>query len=154
MTYNFFITFLPKYIYLSFILCCFFFSDKPSKPVGPIEFSDVDKSSVTLSWKPPSSDGGKPIEKYIIEHRDLRRSTWVKAGSVQGDSTTFTAENLTEGNSYTFRVTAVNEEGESQPLESADTVKPQRSASMFCLFYLLKILPRFNVTWYIKSFSL
>ncbi|GFS00827.1 titin [Elysia marginata] len=103
--------------------------DKPGKPLGPIEFSDVKENSVSLSWKPPSSDGGKPIEKYIIEHRDLRRSTWVKAGSVPGDATTFTADNLTDGNSYMFRVTAVNQEGESQPLESLDTVKPQRPAS-------------------------
>ena len=110
--------------------------DKPSKPLGPIEFSDVKESSVTLSWKPPSSDGGKPVEKYIIEQRDLRRSTWVKAGSVPSDATTFTAENLTEGNSYTFRVTAVNEEGESQPLESVDTVKPQKPASKLCLFLI------------------
>ncbi|RUS90387.1 hypothetical protein EGW08_001882, partial [Elysia chlorotica] len=103
--------------------------DKPSKPLGPLEFSDIKESSVTLSWKPPSSDGGKPIEKYIIEQRDLRRSTWVKAGSVPGDSTTFTADNLSEGNSYMFRVTAINEEGESQPLESVDTVKPMRPAT-------------------------
>ncbi|GFO38541.1 titin, partial [Plakobranchus ocellatus] len=103
--------------------------DKPSKPIGPIEFSDVTDSTVTLSWKPPSSDGGKPIEKYIIEHRDLRRSTWTKAGTVPGDATTFTADKLLEGNSYMFRVTAVNAEGESQPLESQDTVKPQKPAT-------------------------
>lgn len=100
----------------------------PSKPLGPVDFSGLDDSSVTLTWKPPSSDGGQPIKNYNIEYRDVRRSTWSKAGSVPGDVTTFKMEKLMEGTEYMFRITAVNEEGESQPLESLDTVKPQKPA--------------------------
>ncbi|KAH9498302.1 hypothetical protein Btru_006487 [Bulinus truncatus] len=102
--------------------------DVPSKPLGPINFSDLDESSVTLSWKPPSTDGGQPIKNYNVEYREVRRSTWTKAGSVPGDVTTLKMEKLMEGNEYIFRVTAVNSEGESQPLESLDTVKPEKPA--------------------------
>lgn len=102
----------------------------PSKPLGPIDFSDLNESSVTLTWKAPSSDGGLPLKNYNIEYRDLRRSTWNKAGSVPGDITTFSVEKLLEGSEYLFRVTAVNEEGESPPLESLDTVKPEKPAGM------------------------
>lgn len=108
-----------------------FFTDKPSKPTGPIRFSDVTKDSITLSWQPPDSDGGLPINKYNIEYRDTRRTAWVKAGSVSKENTSFTCADLIEGNEYIFRVTALNDEGESPPLESKETVKPQREISKF-----------------------
>ncbi|VDQ11834.1 unnamed protein product [Trichobilharzia regenti] len=34
---------------------------KPSRPVGPLEVTDVTKNSATLSWKKPEDDGGTPI---------------------------------------------------------------------------------------------
>jgi hypothetical protein len=49
------------------------FLDKPSKPVGPIEFSDITKDSVTLSWSPPTKDGGLPITNYIVEVKDSKQ---------------------------------------------------------------------------------
>ena len=85
--------------------------------------SDITKDSVKLSWKPPSKDGGSEITGYVIEQRDTRRSTWAKSGSVDKDTTTFTASKLVEDNEYIFRVTAQNAEGDSKPLESA-AVKP------------------------------
>lgn len=102
------------------------FLDKPSKPVGPIEFSDITKDSVTLSWSPPTKDGGLPITNYIVEVKDSKRTTWSKCGDVNTDKTIFTADKLLEGNDYTFRVTAVNEEGPGTPLESIKSVRPQK----------------------------
>lgn len=54
------------------------------------------------------------------------RSTWTKAGSVDGSSTTFTVPDLKEGTEYHFRVMAVNAEGQSAPLEAVDTAKPAK----------------------------
>lgn len=96
--------------------------------MGPIVFSDLDESSVTLTWKPPSTDGGKAVKNYILEYKDVRRPTWLKAGLVPGDNTSFKVDKLIEGNEYLFRVTAVNDEGESQPLESLESIKPQKPA--------------------------
>jgi hypothetical protein len=45
------------------------FSDEPSKPGTP-EITDYDNESVNLKWAKPKSDGGAPIEKYIIEKKD------------------------------------------------------------------------------------
>ena len=114
--------------------CCV--PDKPSKPIGPIKFSDIKKDSVTLSWQPPESDGGLPLKNYVIEYRDARRTTWMRAGSAPPDSTTFTCPNLMEGNEYVFRVIAVNDEGDSAPLESKESVKPQKPTSKYTKYSL------------------
>lgn len=44
-------------------------SDEPSQPGTP-EITDFDNESVDLKWTKPKSDGGAPIEKYIIEKKD------------------------------------------------------------------------------------
>ena len=100
--------------------------DVPDRPEGPVELSDITKDSVTLSWQPPTKDGGSPLTGYVIEKRDTRRKQWVKAGSVDKDTTTFVASKLLEDNEYVFRVMAVNAEGESEPLESKDVAKPKQ----------------------------
>lgn len=76
-------------------------------------------------------DGGTPLTGYIIEKRDARRTQWVKAGSVDRDTTSFTATKLLEDNEYVFRVIAVNSEGESEPLESIDIAKPKQSLGKY-----------------------
>ncbi|KAL1471015.1 hypothetical protein MTO96_023934 [Rhipicephalus appendiculatus] len=43
--------------------------DEPGKP-GNVEATDWDKDHVDLKWTPPESDGGAPVEKYIIEKKD------------------------------------------------------------------------------------
>lgn len=35
---------------------------KPSRPVGPLEVTDITKNSCVLKWKPPADDGGEPIQ--------------------------------------------------------------------------------------------
>jgi len=41
--------------------------DKPSAPRGPLEVSVVTRSSVTLSWLAPTSNGGAAIVAHVIE---------------------------------------------------------------------------------------
>ena len=105
-----------------------FIIDVPDRPEGPVEISNITKDSVTLSWQPPSKDGGSPLTGYVIEQRDTRRTQWVKSGSVDKDTTSFTASKLLEDSEYVFRVTAVNAEGDSTPLESSPA-KPTRPKS-------------------------
>lgn len=42
--------------------------DKPDKPGKPI-LTDWDKDHVNLEWAKPASDGGAPIEEYLIQKR-------------------------------------------------------------------------------------
>uniref|UniRef100_A0A0N5A493 non-specific serine/threonine protein kinase n=1 Tax=Parastrongyloides trichosuri TaxID=131310 RepID=A0A0N5A493_PARTI len=87
---------------------------RPSKPMGPLEVSDIFEDKCTLEWKPPEDDGGMPIDHYEIEKMDLATGRWVPCGRAEG--TKAEVQNLQPGHSYQFRVRAVNKEGESDPL--------------------------------------
>lgn len=98
-------------------------SGKPSKPEGPLEALDVQRSSITLRWKPPKDDGGSPLTAYIIEKRDVGRGTsWTKAGKVEAGVTETSLTDLIENTDYHFRVIAVNKAGQSEPLETKEAI--------------------------------
>uniref|UniRef100_A0A1I7S352 non-specific serine/threonine protein kinase n=1 Tax=Bursaphelenchus xylophilus TaxID=6326 RepID=A0A1I7S352_BURXY len=95
---------------------------KPSAPEGPLNVTDIHADRVTLDWKPPADDGGIPLEGYNIEKFDTSTGRWVPAGKVGPDETKATVEGLIQGHEYKFRVSAVNAEGESEPLETENKI--------------------------------
>lgn len=105
-------------------------TDKPSAPQGPILVSELTQDSAKLTWKPPKDDGGCDITAYIIERKDAKRTTWTKMASVDGVTLDYQATNLLIGNSYHFRVTAENEVGQSEPLETSAAVVPKSQFGM------------------------
>ena len=93
----------------------------PSRPKGPLEVTHVTSTGAKLGWKKPEDDGGSPIKEYEIEKMDLATGKWVRIGKCPGDREPpeFDVTGLDPGSEYKFRVTAVNAEGESEPLETA-----------------------------------
>ncbi|XP_064216293.1 immunoglobulin-like and fibronectin type III domain-containing protein 1 [Aotus nancymaae] len=96
--------------------------DKPDLPQGPLEVQDCHKAGVCLRWRPPRDDGGRPVERYVVERRQAGRSTWLQVGEAPADSTTFTDAHVEPGRKYTFRVRAVTSEGAGEALESEETL--------------------------------
>lgn len=94
--------------------------DKPGKPEGPLKITDVHKEGCDLKWNAPQDDGGVPIDCYMVEKMDKETGRWIPIGRAK--DTHMKVENLTPGQEYTFRVTAVNEEGESEPLEAEHSI--------------------------------
>ncbi|XP_011700590.1 PREDICTED: twitchin isoform X1 [Wasmannia auropunctata] len=92
--------------------------DKPGKPEGPLEVTDVHKEGCKLKWSKPKDDGGLPLSSYIVEKMDVTTGRWVPAGIVDPDKTEHAVTGLEPGHKYEFRVKAVNEEGESEPLQT------------------------------------
>ena len=90
-------------------------SGPPDAPTGPMETSNMDRTVVDLTWKPPASDGGAPVTGYIVERREPKRTEWTKLDSTK--NLTLTVRNLIEGNDYFFRVCAENEIGKGEWLE-------------------------------------
>lgn len=95
----------------------------PGKPKGPLKVSDVTKNGCKVKWDKPEDDGGKPITAYQIEKLDKATGRWVPVGRVAGTDTELDVKGLQEGHDYNFRVKAVNEEGESEPLETDASIK-------------------------------
>lgn len=95
----------------------------PGMPAAP-EIADKTKRSVTLSWSPPTKDGGSPIKGYIIEIQDEGSSDWLRINDPENLHTTtdFTVPNLRELKRYKFRIVAVNDIGESLPSPSTAEV--------------------------------
>lgn len=91
---------------------------KPSAPKGPLVVSDVHATGCTLEWAKPEDDGGVPIKEYVVEKMDTATGKWVRVGRSAGekDPPGFDVTGLNPGSEYMFRVSAVNEEGESEPL--------------------------------------
>jgi hypothetical protein len=82
--------------------------------------------SVTLDWQPPKEDGGSPVSSYkIMLSKD--GSDWSEVATPAKLDKKYTAKNLEEGTKYMFRVIAVNDIGESKPLES-ECFTPQTQA--------------------------
>nr|XP_060628533.1 immunoglobulin-like and fibronectin type III domain-containing protein 1 isoform X3 [Anolis sagrei ordinatus] len=96
--------------------------DKPQPPTGPVEVVETSTSGITIQWKPPKDEGGKPIQSYVIERQQVGRKTWVTLGETTGNSTIFTTNKVEQDKSYYFRVRAVNAEGTSEVLESDEVM--------------------------------
>ncbi len=105
----------------------------PSRPMGPLECTDVTSSTCKLHWLPPEDDGGLPVQEYEVEKLDPRTKRWVKIGKVSADKRplTFDVSGLEEGQEYEFRVTAINAEGESDALTTDCAIKAKNPFGEF-----------------------
>lgn len=94
----------------------------PGPPKGPLGTTDITQHTCTLTWKPPSYDGGLRITHYVVERKDVSSEHWITiASSVR--ETYFTVQGLTEGQEYIFRVMAVNDNGMGPPLEGLNPIR-------------------------------
>lgn len=100
----------------------FFFCIKgtPSAP-DRFHYTERTKSSVTLSWNPPRSNGGSPIHGYYVEKRRQDGGEFEIANHQMCRDTVLTIENLKEYETYDFRVKAVNEVGNGEPSQEVTT---------------------------------
>ena len=97
-------------------------TDKPGPPEN-IRSTKVTENSVHLVWEEPKSDGGCLITAYIVERRDAGKRAWQQVGDV-GDLE-FTVTELSEGQSYNFRVAAQNEVGTGDFAELNKSIAPK-----------------------------
>lgn len=88
-----------------------------------MKVTDVTRSSATLKWSAPSSDGGAPLEGYVIEKRTSTSHRWTRVNRKPIRETEFAYTDLPEGEEYQFRVMAVNEAGIGKPSENTETIK-------------------------------
>ncbi len=83
-------------------------------------------TSVSLSWNPPSSDGGSAITGYKIEYANNTSQYIVLVANTGGLQTGYIHTGLVTGTSYSYRVTAINSIGAGNP-SNVVTVQPQET---------------------------
>lgn len=97
---------------------------RPSAPEGPLLFEEIQASSVKVTWKAPTDDGGSEILGYIVERREAARNAWYTVDSRVTD-TQLVVKGLREGTEYHFKVTAENSFGVSSSLKSEQPLVPK-----------------------------
>ena len=97
----------------------------PDPPTGLSAVSAVvaDDGQVRLSWSAPTSDGGAPITVYQYEQNGS--GNWISMPST--DTAQHLVTGLVMGQSYTFRVRAINGIGPGAASRPSDRLTPART---------------------------
>jgi hypothetical protein len=88
----------------------YYAADVPGIPAAPI-FEGATHDSISLSWSPPTYNGGISIIGYKLYMQVLDRNELVFNGYGQPQVFTFTMKGLKQGTYYNFQVEAENEVG-------------------------------------------
>lgn len=70
----------------------------------------------------------------MVERRDKRWGSWIKAGTTKGMVTSLDVTGLTTGLEYLFRVAAENEEGFGPATEMTESVTPSKEPGQQSIF--------------------
>ena len=90
-------------------------------PGGPLESSDVTKSTCKLKWKVPRDDGGARIQHYVVEKKEVGKPYWTTVASFCKEPEC-DVQGLYENREYEFRVAAVNENGQGDFLITSSSI--------------------------------
>ncbi|XP_010016327.1 PREDICTED: obscurin-like, partial [Nestor notabilis] len=93
----------------------------PDPPEEP-EVLSKNSHSVTLSWYKPLSDGGCDILGYNVEKK-IPGIGWQSCSKGIIQNMKFMVDNLTPGEPYRFRVSAINKVGASEPVHFPQMVQ-------------------------------
>lgn len=104
--------------------------NKPDPP-DPPEVTKIGKEEMTVSWRPPGKDGGKPVTGYILERKELHSIKWVPVTKDPIPQTCMNVTNLIPNHEYQFRVKAQNEVGLGDPSKPSISVTARDPVGKF-----------------------
>ena len=96
--------------------------DKPAPPRNP-QVSDNRGEEMNVTWTVPEDNGGSPITGYVVEIRDFDRKSWNELITCQPHELAYLATRLTISTRYSFRISAENKYGRSEPAEISSPVE-------------------------------
>lgn len=99
-------------------------AEKPGVPGSPLNVRclNVNRDCLILTWTPPSDTRGNPITGYSIELCQGESEEWVPCHQAPGGTCRCPIQGLIEGQSYRFRVRAINRAGSSVPSKASEPV--------------------------------
>jgi subtilisin family serine protease len=101
------------------------FSTAPGAPQS-VSAAGSDQAA-TVSWQPPASDGGSPINGYLVSKSPPSDDSAVR---VDANARSLVIDGLTNGQPYTFTVKAVNAIGTGPGATSGATPAPTDKADL------------------------
>ncbi|XP_063740294.1 M-protein, striated muscle isoform X5 [Eleginops maclovinus] len=93
----------------------------PGAPMS-VKAYDINSDYVLVAWKPPNTVNEAPISGYFVDRRESGSDTWVQCNDAPVKICKYPVHGLKVGNSYHFRVRAVNSSGISRPSRKSDKV--------------------------------
>ena len=108
------------------------FNSDPPDPPGQPKVLDHGPTFVSLAWEPPANDGGRPITGYLVEKKEKGTQEWVRVTTFPIPTTDFVVPSLSDGQTYDFRVMAVNEGGIGKP---SKTTGPVTATRKMCKYF-------------------
>lgn len=112
----------------------------PSRPLD-LEVVEIQRTAISIKWKTPRDDGGAPITGYIVEKKNPKSKFWTRVDIVNASTLHCKCANLYEKALYQLRVMAVNQIGNSPPLETDGAIVARSPFGM----YILLLLSRYCV---------
>lgn len=108
----------------------------PPDAPSDLEASDVDEDSVDLAWYDNSWDeSGFKIQRRKYDDDD---DDFVTIATVDANVTEYTDGSLSDGDSYTYRVLACNEAGDSDPTDSVSITTEEATSCFIDLLHTTK----------------
>jgi len=87
-----------------------------SSPPIKLTATIVSSTQINLSWSPPIEDGNSPITGYKIEvKKDNDNSFTTLVADTKSTEKLYSHKNIITNSKYTYRVSAINDEGISDP---------------------------------------
>ena len=86
-----------------------------SSPPIKLTASAVSASQINLSWSPPVEDGKTPITGYKIEVKKDNNAYTTLVEDTESTTRTYSHKNLITNTKYTYKVSAINNIGTSEP---------------------------------------
>lgn len=97
----------------------------PSSPTN-LQATSASPTQINLSWTAPTTNGGSQISGYEIERSNSTGASWsVVVADTNSSGTAFSDRGLEPGQTYQYRVSALNAVGTSAPSNTASaTTQP------------------------------
>ena len=116
-------------------------TEPPDAPfILPIYFSDISERWIIVKWQ-ATSDVKSPLRFFTLQLNKNGEGWQVYSSNVPHNSRSLTVEGLIPGETYTFRIMATNDRGNS-PYSAASTAVSTRLAREFELIITIVL---FNI---------
>ncbi|XP_053454060.1 myomesin-2 [Nycticebus coucang] len=93
----------------------------PGAPMD-LQCHDANRDYVIVTWKPPNTTTESPVIGYFIDRCEVGTNNWIQCNDAPVKICKYPVTGLSEGQSYVFRVRAVNNAGISRPSRVSEPV--------------------------------